>query len=62
MDYEKKAGKNAKYLTWVDHLKGGFQPTAERENYLAEQARKRADEAAEEARRKAAAKKTNSGS
>jgi hypothetical protein len=44
MDYEKKAGKNAKLLTWVDHLKSGFQPAAERSEYLANRARERAYE------------------
>jgi hypothetical protein len=44
MDYEKKAGKNAKLLTWVDHLKAGFQPASERSEYLAQKGRDRAYE------------------
>ena len=52
MTYKKKAGANAKHLTWVDDIKAGFQPANEREDYLARQAAIRAQEAAEEAKRK----------
>jgi hypothetical protein len=52
MSYMKKAGKNAKHLTWVDQIKSGFQPPEERADYLANQANMRAREAEEEAKRK----------
>ena len=47
--------QHAEHLTWVDHLKAGFQPSGEQANYLQNQAYMRKKMADDEARSRGSA-------